>query len=46
LRLAALRRQATANSSASPMALEASLAEISAEVTAEAIERKAVKSKQ
>jgi hypothetical protein len=39
LRRAAFRRQATPGAGASPQALEASLARISAEVTAEAIER-------
>jgi hypothetical protein len=40
LRRAALRRQAAPNSCGSPLALEVSLAKISAEVTAEAIERR------
>jgi hypothetical protein len=39
LRRNALRRNATPNAGGSPLALEASLAEISAEVTAEAVER-------
>ncbi len=40
LRRAALRRQGTPNGGLSPLALEATLAQISAEVTQEAGERK------
>jgi hypothetical protein len=45
LRKAAIRRRATPNAGGSPLALEATLAEISAAVTAEAAARVANESK-